>query len=181
MKQSFFLPIIGLFLAFNVFAPAAVGAENAYLELEANGEVIEGEPSRPEIGGMDVSTQIECLAFNHEVFRATGGQAVQGPVKIVKVVDKSSPLLYQALSQNQNITATFNFFQRDRDLGSIENHYRIELANARISGIRHWFPNRLDPASITYPQMEEISFTYQTITITHLNSGTTTVMSLTPP
>ena len=50
----------------------ARAALNAYAALQANGNEITGQTSVLTIGGVDVSDgHIECVAANHEIFRAS--------------------------------------------------------------------------------------------------------------
>jgi type VI secretion system Hcp family effector len=154
-------------LVLGMLLPVALtAAPNAYLELTLNGLDIEGEPLVSAMGGTDVSDQIECLAFNHEVF-LSGTRRTHGPIKFVKRVDKSSVLLMKGFDFNENGTARFRFFRQNATTGETEHFYTVELTNVRVSAIRTWFPNTLDPAAASYPYMEEVSLTYTGITITH--------------
>ena len=81
---------------------------------------------------------IMVQALNHEVSiprdAQTGlatGKRVHHPLTILKALDKSTPLLYQALTSGEHM----NF---------------VEIIN-----------NCLDPASTDLPHLEEISFTYR--------------------
>ncbi len=179
MNQISFIRTVIVLAGLLVLQPCH-GAFNSYLTLTLNGEDVAGESTLQEIGGVDVSGSIECVAFNHEVFASGGGRKTHGPVKIVKRVDKSSPLLYQGFDQNQTATAAFKFFRLNSDSGETEHHYTITLVNARISSIRHWFPNTLDPAGAALPQMEEISFIYQSIIITSETGSTEYQMDANP-
>lgn len=165
-----------------LFVQTSLGAFNAYLELTINGSAVDGESSLNNMGGIDVSRSIECIAFNHEMF-ATGDakqNRVHGPIKFVKRVDKSSPQLYQGFNDNAPADATFRFFRTDPNSGVTQHYYTINLTNARITGIRHWFPNTTDTIGSFLPQMEEITFTYETITIIHELSSSETSITVTP-
>ena len=61
-----------------------------------------------------------------------------------------------------------------------EHDHTITLTNVRISGIRHWFPNTTDTIGSFLPQMVEVNFTDQNITIKHELSGTETSMGVKP-
>lgn len=169
----------GLLLAAFLFSlQTGSAALNAYLELKLNGNDIAGDTTVVSIGGVDVSDHIECIAFNHEVFTSGASRATHGPIKFVKRVDKSSPLLYQGFGQNMNADVKFRFFRNNPDDGSTEHYYTITLQNARIASIRHWFPNTTDSVGASLPQMEEVSFTYQSITIIHEISATETTLDV---
>ncbi|HAV64965.1 MAG TPA: type VI secretion system tube protein Hcp [Verrucomicrobiales bacterium] len=171
-----FLMLLGALLT----GANAWSAQNAYLSLKANGADVAGESSVASVGGVIVQDHIECIAFNHEVF-ADGSRRIHGPIKIVKRVDKSSPLLYKAFGNNEVIEGTFRFFRHNPDTSQLEHYFTIEIAQGHVSAIRHWFPNTADPASADYPQMEEISFTYATIYFAHEIAFTETSLNWTNP
>ena len=160
-------------------AMPAQSALNVYLELTANGESIAGETTLGSVGGLDVTDMIECHAVNHEMFASfdtsTGrltGQLNHAPFKIVKRVDKASPLIAKALSNNEVIEARFRYFRPNPSGdGTTQQYFTIELSGGRVSGLRHWTPNNLDPAGSAYPYMEEVSFVYERITIRYEDGG----------
>ncbi|WP_244323634.1 type VI secretion system tube protein TssD [Enterobacter sp. LU1] len=53
---------------------------------------------------------------------------------IIKPVDKSSPLLGKAISDNECLTCVFTFYRTNR-FGINELYYKLKLTNARISNI----------------------------------------------
>lgn len=165
------------------FVLPAGAALNVYLELTLNGIAIEGEPATVSVGGVDVSTHIECFAAEHEMFKSSSGgvgsRIQHGPFKITKAVDKASPLLAQGLALNQTGSAKFRFFRNDPDTGETVHYYTVELKNVQIASIRTWSPSTKDPAALSLPYLEEIQFTYTEITIRHEVASTETVIDLT--
>jgi type VI secretion system secreted protein Hcp len=151
-------------------------AETVHLFLRANGVDIQGEPTRVSLGR---ENSIECVAFSHEVYpeqdRTTGlptGRRKYEPIRIVKRIDKSSPLLMKALCNNEVIEGTFRFYRANPSGdGTTQQHYTIRVTGGRIVGARTWCPNVLDPASSDRPELEEISFVFNTITWTYTNGG----------
>ncbi len=141
-----------------------------YLELQINGADIEGEPVQATIGGDDVSKLIECIAMEHEVYVPvssgghTSGAPVPGTIKIVKRVDKATPLLLQGLAQGQIAEAEFHGYDNDPDSGETRRRFTITLTGGKIVSVRRWRPNILDPAAANMPHMEEVQFTFQTMT-----------------
>lgn len=123
---------------------------------------------------------IECHAFNHEVISprdtASGlptGKRQHKPLRIVKSFDKASPLLMNALVNNENLTeVVFSFYQPSK-AGKEQLYYTVQLTNANIAGIRPYVLNVKDPNLTRFPDMEEISFTYQKITWTYVDGGIT--------
>lgn len=176
-------PILNLILA--IFAAAALpasAAEPVYLQLSMNGTQIEGEPSRVAIGGEDVSGMIECFATEHEMFDGDSSSRFRlaiGAFKIVKTLDKATPLLAQAMAQQHLGQAVFHFFRSSPGTGEIEEFLTITLENVRIVSVRTYVPNTLDPATGNSPPLEEVQFAFGSIEIAH-SDGTSATISPTP-
>lgn len=158
-------------------------ALNAYAEIRANGTPITGFTSVASVGGVNVSSgHLECFAVNHEMFKTLeGGTRVStytthAPFKLVKRLDKATPLLYKALSENQVVTGKIKYFKESSD-GTTELAFTIELLQGRITGVRHWSPNNLDSEAFNYPQLEEVSIVYGTIRFRDEKTGTEFEMS----
>jgi type VI secretion system secreted protein Hcp len=161
-------------LSLGLIATPASAALNVYAEMMSNGESIDGDTSVGMFGGVDVSQDhLEIHAVNHEAFLPPGSigpgtsRLSHAPFKFVKPVDKASPLMQRAMGQNHTVSAKFKFFRNNPDSGIVEHYYTIELEAARVSGIRTWLPNNLDPAAATFPFMEEVSIAYNTILFRH--------------
>ena len=67
------------------------------------------------------------------------------PIKFYKPIDKSSPLLNAALSENEELSAVFNFY-RINSGGCIERFYTIELQGAHLSNILTCYPHSITHA-----------------------------------
>jgi type VI secretion system secreted protein Hcp len=113
---------------------------------------------------------ISVLGFSHSVISprdaASGlptGKRQHRPVVITKRIDKSTPLLFQALVNNENIPHLHLRFYRETPEGVREHFYTIELLNASISQIEAGYPNT-----------EAITFYYQKIIWTYEDGGVTT-------
>jgi len=151
-------------------------ALNAYLRLtgETQGEI---KGSVTKAGRED---SIKVIAVNHEVISprdaASGlptGKRQHKPVTITKEVDKSSPLLYQVLTNNENITEWALRFWRPSRSGKEMQFYTVELTNASISSIQMEMLNNKYPENMKHREREHISFTYQKIIWTWENGGIT--------
>ena len=146
-------------------------ALNAYLKLKGQkqGE-IKGSVTQK---GREASIQI--LAVSHEIISprdpASGlptGKRMHKPLVITKELDKSSPLLYQALTNNENIPEfEMKFYaaqvKASAGIGQEVNHYTIKLTNANIASINFKMLNNRNPELMKYPELEEVAFTYQKI------------------
>lgn len=165
-------------LAF-LWGSSAQAAMNSYMQLTLNGTAVSGDVSLFQIGGVDVSSDhIECHAVNFEFFGGGTGRLQATPLKIVKRIDKSSPVLAKGISRNENARATLRYFRQNEITGDTEEYFRVIIDNARISSIRHWTPSNLDPSGSQFPFMEEVSFTYQRVTLEDLIHGNQTEIDL---
>ena len=116
------------------------------------------------------------IAANHEVLSprdaASGlanGRRMHKPFVITKEIDKSTPLLYNALVNNENITEwelQFWTSNSGKGAGSEKQYYTVKLTNACISDISFHMLNNKNPDLVRYAEYEEISFTYQKISWT---------------
>ncbi len=108
-------------------------------------------------------------AFDHVVEIPTdsrgvaSGSRVHRAMSITKEIDKSTPMLYQALCTNEMLTEVILNWYRLDGTGEYELYYSLTMANAFITKIRPWVPNVLDRANETLKHMEDISITYEKI------------------
>lgn len=151
-------------------------AQSVALFLKSNGKEIQGESS---ISTLDREHAIECLSFEDSVRTAreksTGmatGRRTFEPVRFTKRIDKSSPLLAQALCDNEEIEATFKFY-RPSPLGdgTTEHFFSVELSGARVSHIHRRSPDTIDPASAELPPLEEVGLVFHDIIWTYESTG----------
>jgi type VI secretion system secreted protein Hcp len=153
-------------------------AETVSLYLKANGMDIKGESTQRSLGRED---SIECVHFDHAVStaREAGSGMATGrrryePILIRKRIDKSTPLLFKAMVENQKIDATFKFFRPNPNGdGTTEQFYSVDIKDGRISGMRDYVPDCIDPVSSNDPPMEEVRFVFHTIVWTYTNGGVT--------
>lgn len=124
--------------------------------------------------------KIMVIAVNHEVVSprdaASGlptGKRMHKPFVITKEIDKSSPLLYNVLVNNENITDWELQFWRPSATGAEQQHYTIKLTNANIASINFRMPNNKHPELMKFAEYEEIAFTYQKIEWTWVDGGIT--------
>jgi type VI secretion system secreted protein Hcp len=105
------------------------------------------------------------------------GKRMHQPISILKDTDKSSPLLWSALVNNENLLTWQLQFLTPTVTGpnpGIEKLiYTITLTNANIASIREFMLDNEDPTKLNYPLREEITFTYQKIQWTWADGGIT--------
>lgn len=119
------------------------------------------------IKGREETTVVE--AYVHEVVSprdaASGlptGKRQHSPVVITMRIDKSTPLLYNVLVNNENLTEVSFEFWRKTSTGSDQQYFTVDLINASIGGIKMGARDQV-----------EVSFYYQKITWTWVDGGIT--------
>lgn len=155
-------------------------ALNAYLTLKGEKQgTIKGSETRKGLEG-----SIAVFAVHHQVISprdaASGlatGKRQHHPLVINKAIDKSSPLLMNALITNENITEVIiKFFSPNTGAsggrsGLEVQHYTIKLTNARIVHIEMDMENNLMEPGNKLPILEYVGFTYQKIEWTYTDGG----------
>jgi type VI secretion system secreted protein Hcp len=141
----------------------------AYMKGKKTG-VIEGDVTQK---GREKS--ILCSAFDHYCESPRDvqsglptGKRRYHPIRIVKEVDKASPLLWQVLTTNETLTeVTFKFWRpsaHGAGGGAAETQfYTIKLTNANIAGMRMKQLDQNEMESAKIPIEEEVDFTFQKI------------------
>lgn len=111
--------------------------------------------------------EILVLSFEHELSRAM--HVNHGPVAFIKPIDKSSPLLGVAISDNEELDVEFHQYRTSAS-GGIELFYSIKLTKAFIERIKVIYPHSIDNSS---GQPEElICIKYASIAWQHHTAGT---------
>jgi type VI secretion system secreted protein Hcp len=149
-------------------------ALNAYLTLKGQkqGE-IKGSVTQKGREG-----KIMVIAVSHDVLsprdHASGlptGKRMHKPFVITKELDKASPLLYNALVNNENIPEWELHFWQPSATGAEKQHYCIKLTNANIASINFRMANNKHPDLMKFAEYEEIAFTYQKIEWNWVDGG----------
>ena len=151
-------------------------ALNAYLKLKGQKQGdIKGSVTQKGREG-----KIMVIAVSHEIVSprdaASGlptGKRMHKPFVITKELDKSTPLLYQVLTQNENVVDWELQFWQPSATGAERQHYTVKLLNANIASIAFRMPNNKHPDLMKFTEYEEIAFTYQKITWTWTDGGIT--------
>lgn len=153
-------------------------AETVHLFLKANGTVIEGESVQSSLGR---ENSIECLYYEQSVSTAreagsglATGRRQYEPLLVRKRIDKSSPLILKALTENQVIEGTFRFYRPNpTGDGTTEQFYTVTIKQARVASVKQFVPDVLDPESAEEPPQEEITFVFHTVEWTYEPGGIT--------
>ena len=151
-------------------------ALNAYLKLKGQTQGdIQGSVTQKGREG-----KIMVIAVSHEIMSprdpASGlptGKRMHKPFVITKELDKSSPLLYSVLVNNENVTEWELQFWQPSPTGAEVQHYTVKLTNANIASIHFRMLNNKNPELMKYAEYEELAFTYQKIIWTWTQGGIT--------
>lgn len=163
----------------STFAVASVGTSGsepnqrlvAYLQVKGQklGVIKGGSPAPKRQDWIDV------LGFDYGVKAprdlATGlatGKRQHQPLKITKALDKSTPLLFQALVTNEVLSEVTLEFVRTQPDGTEAVVYRIKLTNAGLSEIHQY-----DEGRAGQQPYEELSFVFQKIDLTWVDGAIT--------
>ena len=142
-------------------------ALNAYLKIKGQKQgVVKGSVTQKGREG-----KILVISAHHEVVSPTDaasglptGKHLHKPFVIAKEVDKSSPVLYTMLVNNENITEwELQCWTASLKGGTETQHYTVKLTNARIIDIGFRMMNNRNPEFQRYAEFEEIAFTYEKI------------------
>lgn len=151
-------------------------ALNAYLKLKGQktGE-IKGSVTQKGREG-----KIMVIAVSHEIVSprdsASGlptGKRMHKPFVITKELDKSSPILYQVLTNNESIPEWELQFWQPSTTGAEKQHYTVKLVNANIASIAFRMANNKHPDLMKFTEYEEVAFTYQKIEWIWVEGGIT--------
>ena len=111
----------------------------------------------------------EILVFEVSSGMSMGQNVNFQPLDIRKPIDKSSPLLAQALTSNEILTCNFSFYRTGMN-GSMELYYKIKLTEAAIVCLNCFYPN-----SVTHNDSqpeESLSIRFKSVTWEHVMAGT---------
>lgn len=110
------------------------------------------------------------------------GKRQHKPLVFRKSVDKSTPLLMNALVSNENLpTAEFKFWRTSTQIGTEQQYFTIKLTNANIASSNLYHPDSYDSTAPAIAngtagggqELEEYTLTYQKIQWTWVDGGIT--------
>ena len=156
----------------------------AYLTLQGlkQGLITAGTFTQESVGNIyqeGHKDQILVQGFSHEIIVPRDpqsgqptGQRVHKPMMISKVFDKSSPLIFSALTSGETLTECRLEWYRTSSSGTQEHYFTIELEDAIVVDVKSRMPNCQDPNLSHFTHLEDVFFSYRKITWTHEVAGT---------
>lgn len=168
--RRFFNPVI-IILTLAVSGSAYAGLD-AYLW--ATGEIQGQIQGSVTVAGREGSILVVEFAHNvsQTVDSASGlpsGKRQHRPIRVTKPVDKASPLLANAQTNNEKLTSVRIDFWRPKSNGQEEQFYTVELVNARITSISQHHGST--PELLTTPTQETVTLVYDKIIWTWQDGG----------
>jgi type VI secretion system Hcp family effector len=164
--------ILALFLV-----PVSARAATILAAISANGAQLQCESPFQSIGGEEVNGRALVLGLDlsYDVpiddSGAARGRVVNNPIGMRKNLDACTPLLLQALVQQQQVQVILTIFDTSPDDGTTRAKTRITLDNARLVGVE-----AAGDTSSADPQMtttqELVRVLAQRLTVEDLVAGT---------
>lgn len=111
--------------------------------------------------------KIQVLGLNHLITREQ--HVSHHPIDFIKPIDKSSPLLTIAISNNEKLTASF-YFYRTNATGQMEVFYEVKLTGASIIDISSTYPHSINNNELM--PYDRVLLRYDSITVEHKIAGT---------
>lgn len=145
-------------------------ANHGYMTIagKAQGLISEGCSSQISIGNKCQAAHVDeimVLSYSHNMANIGSiNKTTHNPIIITKNIDKSSPLLAQALSDREEINCSISFY-RTSSLGRLEKFYTIEITGGIIADLTLDMPHAVLQNDVE-PQ-EHLAIRYRDISWTH--------------
>ena len=134
-----------------------------------------GEESFGNAWQIDHKDQILVQALSHGIYVPNGakkGQRIHKPLIITKVIDKSSPLINNALCHGEPLSVCEVKWYRPSSSVGLEHFYTMELRDAVITAVDLLMPHCQSKEGAHFTQLESVQFAYQDIVWRHEVAGT---------
>ncbi|CNL02794.1 Hcp family type VI secretion system effector [Yersinia aldovae] len=147
-------------------------ANNIFLTISGNRQglissgcsTLESIGNRYQTGHED---EIFIYKLSHNISRAEN--VMHNPIVFIKPLDKSSPLLVVAISENELLNLKFDFYRTSQN-GAQEKYYTVECREATLADLNIHYPHSLTHVA-SQPE-EIISVRYKDIICQHHTAGT---------
>jgi type VI secretion system secreted protein Hcp len=177
MLRKFVAAPLALMLVLSTSTADAAMQAYLYLKGQKSGQI---KGSITQKGRED---SIGVIAVEHDLRipperAADPGARRHAVFKITKELDKSTPVLYSAMTNGEVLTeATLRYWtpqiRAATGVGAEVQHFTVKLTNARIVEIKHVMQNIRHPDLQKYTESEEVSFVYDKIEWTWVEGGIT--------
>lgn len=135
------------------------------------GSVIMSDDRQGSVEVLDLKHQVEIPTDKHT--GALTGTRRHHAVQIMKAVDKSSALLFNAVTTGKSLSKVMLKFYQINSSGVESEYYRMTFENVRITGFKTDVRNVKDPGADLYPHLEHIDIRYAKMTVTFADGNLT--------
>lgn len=154
------------------------GALTTHLYLRLNGQDVKGESIETSLARKD---SIEAVYYEQSLTADSAG-AKAGSIMIRKRIDRSSPLLIKGLLHQEMAEGFFRFYRPNpTGDGTTEQFFMVAFKNGRIASIKQFMPDTINPATSSYPELEEVTLEVGWVEWTYTNGGVTANTDPAPP
>lgn len=147
------------------------------IEGSSQGLITEGACSAESISNQHVDghdDQAIVKAFSHNVTiprnKTTGqpsGQRTHNPLIVTKMIDKSSPLIFNALTQGETLKKVELKWYRNSYTGKHEHYFSMILEDAIIVDVETLLEDQGSSVENQPSPIEKVSFSYRKISLRH--------------
>jgi type VI secretion system secreted protein Hcp len=151
-------------------------AESISLTISSNGTNIPGDHP---LTSLSRANTIEVLSLEQQLSktfdRATlmaTGRRIYAPLRFSKRLDRATPLLRRALTQNEVVAGNFRWYRPNPvGDGTTEQFFTLTFTGGRITKCTLRLPDTLLPDTSGLPPLEDIELTFSSITWTWVGGG----------
>jgi len=155
----------------------------AYMKITGatQGDMSAGASSADSIGALSQSSHENEIIVQQLTTHVNVGTNVQTgqaagvrqhkPVVFTKYMDKSSPLLWQAICKGEQLTIELTFFRTATE-GGVEQYYTMTWSECVLVDGKAHFPLALRTENDGISHLEDWSFVYKKVEWTHTIAGT---------
>lgn len=143
------------------------------LSLEIGGQRIQGGST---FRGREGTINVLDFQMGVETPREPGsgmaaGRLIYQPITILKEIDRSTPLLYRALTQNLVVDRGIFKWYRVDSTGREAHYFTIALEQGRVVQVKTVLPNIQEAANRDRTAYDQVQFRFQTIRWTFEEGG----------
>lgn len=155
-----------------------------YMSIEGTtqGKITEGATTPESVGniyqnGHEDETIVKAFTHNINIPRNTTtgqptGQRTHNPLVVTKLIDKSSPLLYSALTKGETLKKVELKWYRTSYAGKLEHYYSMILEDAVITNMDASMESQETTSAGQVMPLETVSFSYRKISWRHETAST---------
>ena len=155
----------------------------AYLKITGatQGEISKGALSQESVGTFAQSSHEDEILVQETHLHVTkpvdsqSGQVTgvrqHKPVVFTKIMDRTSPLLWQALCSGEQLDIELVYFRTSQG-GKQEKYFTVKWSEALLVDGKAYYPLAISPDNAAIPHLEDWSFSYKKIEWTHDIAGT---------